>query len=98
MGNNEGSVEDTLKQRGSVYGSYEVVCETRAAILSLLAIHCEVTSGKPMTPTQEVAFGDLVLKLVRAAGAPNYADSFHDLSGYSRLNEDMINEKHSKEA
>jgi len=95
MGNNEGSVEDTLKQRGSVYGSYEDVCALRAKILSLLNYHKINVTKEPMSPIQEVAFGDLVLKLVRGAGAPNYKDSFHDLGGYAKLMEDMIDETNS---
>jgi hypothetical protein len=39
----------------------------------------------------EVMFSDMVLKLVRGAGAPLHTDSFHDLSGYSALTEKAIN-------
>lgn len=92
MGQNQGDVKETLKQRGSVYGSYEQVCKTRADILGILEQHSINVNGKGFTPEQQVAFGDLVLKLVRASGAPEYADSFHDLAGYATLMEEIVNE------
>jgi len=90
MGNNEGNVEDTLKQRGNIYGSYEKVCSTRCSIMELLDKHHLQVNSKRMDEVTKIAFGDLVLKLVRAAGAPEYKDSFHDLGGYAKLMEDMI--------
>ncbi len=88
MGANEGSVEATLTERGNIYGSYEKVCKTRSYILNVLNQH-----NPNLTDVQKVAFGDLVLKLVRAAGAPEYKDSFHDLQGYAKLMEDMTDER-----
>ena len=92
MGTNAGSVDETLKQRGGVYGSYEKVIATRATILEALKAHHKQATGDDMGTTIEVAFGDLVLKLVRGAGAPYYPDSFHDLAGYAKLMEDMADE------
>jgi len=92
MGQNAGDVNDTLKQRGQVYGSYEKVIETRATIMDALKAHHKQATGDEMSATIEVAFGDLVLKLVRGAGAPYYPDSFHDLAGYAKLMEDMADE------
>lgn len=91
MGNNEGNVEETLKQRGSVYGDYKQVCKTRAEIMAILKEHYRKTNSSIMPDTIAIAFSDMVLKLVRAAGAPGYADSYHDLCGYSKLLEDWAN-------
>jgi len=96
MGNNEGSVENTLRQRGSVYGSYKVVCNTRTDIMTLIKEHYEIVNKEPMGSVLETKFGDIVLKLVRAAGAPKHTDSWHDLAGYATLIEkDFIYEKDS---
>jgi hypothetical protein len=89
MGNNEGTVADTLKQRGLVYGSYKEVCEVRAKILDLLSKHHVAVTGKPMDDRTLLGFSDVVLKLVRAAGKPEYEDSWHDLAGYATLMEDI---------
>ena len=97
MGNNEGKVEDTLKQRGSVYGDYAQVCATRAYIMNILKQHYYIVNkGKQMSEEVAMGFNDIVLKLVRAAGAPKYADSFHDLAGYATLMEKIANEENSK--
>jgi hypothetical protein len=95
MGNNEGTVADTLKQRGSVYGKYEDVCRTRDAVMSVLNSHHYIVNGEDMNPVDKIAIGDLVLKLVRGVGAPNYTDSWHDLAGYATLIEEMKNEANS---
>lgn len=88
MGNNEGNVEDTLKQRGSVYGSYDGVLKTRASITVNLKKHYENVHGKKMSKDLEIGLGDIILKLVRAVGKPEYKDSWHDLQGYAKLMED----------
>lgn len=87
---NEGSVEATLAQRGSIYGSYKKVITTRGKIMEILKEHHQATKGTNMTTEMQVAIGDLVLKLVRGAGAPGYDDSWHDLGGYAKLIEDIV--------
>lgn len=89
MGNNEGSVSDTLAQRGRVYGSYDKVIETRARVMGILKEHHKNTYKDEMSDKMEIALGDLVLKLVRGIGAPEYADSWHDLAGYATLIEEL---------
>lgn len=88
MGNNEGNVEDTLKQRGSVYGSYKGVLQTRSSVMINLGKHYERIHGKPMPKDLEIGLGDIVLKLVRAVGNVEYKDSWHDLQGYAKLMEE----------
>jgi len=87
MGNNEGNVADTLKQRGSIYGSYGKVCSSRVEIMNVLKQHHFIVNNEQMSEETAMGFSDLVLKLVRAAGKPSYVDSFHDLAGYATLME-----------
>jgi len=91
MGNNEGDVKDTLKQRGSIYGDYGVVCAARVAIMNILKQHHLNVNEAPMDDKTAMGFSDLVLKLVRGSGKPDYADSFHDLAGYATLLEKESN-------
>ena len=87
MGNNVGNIEDTLKQRGSVYGDYSKVCSSRVEIMNIIKQHHFIVNQAQMSEEITMGFSDLVLKLVRAAGSPSYADSFHDLAGYATLME-----------
>ena len=91
MGNNEGSVQDTLNQRGTVYGNYGNVCKSRVAIMKVLYQHHVNVNGKAMDEKTAMGFSDVVLKLVRAAGKPDYDDSWHDLAGYATLMEEEAN-------
>jgi len=93
MGNNEGNVIDTLKQRGSIYGNYADVLKARVDIMNILKQHHERVNGTPMEDKIAMGFSDNVLKLVRAAGKPGYADSWHDLGGYAKLMEDEAEKK-----
>lgn len=85
IGTNEGVLSNTLQARKSVYGDYRDVIETRTKIMASVKNHYYLVNGVPMTQDLEVAFGDLVMKLVRAVAAPTHGDSFHDLSGYAAL-------------
>lgn len=87
---NEGSVEATLEKRGSIYGSYSKVIAARGNIMEVLKEHHLTITGYEMSSEMQVAMGDLVLKLVRGAGAPSHDDSWHDLGGYAKLIEDMV--------
>jgi len=95
MGNNEGNVDDTLKQRGSIYGNYGDVCGARVEIMSVLKNHHNNVNGTEMPDHIAMGFSDVVLKLVRAAGKPEYSDSWHDLAGYATLMEREANEQDS---
>lgn len=92
MGNNEGSVDDTLKERGNVYGNYGDVLKARTEIMGILQRRYIEVNDEFIPEEIFVGIGDIVLKLVRAAGSPHHADSFHDLQGYAKLMEDYVNE------
>ncbi len=88
----DNSVDDVLKERGAIYGSYISGVDCRAAILyALNEKHIEV-NNRPMCEEQRIVFGDLALKLMRAASTPSHKDSWLDLAGYSKLINNMIEE------
>lgn len=86
-------VEATLKQRGEIYGKYEDGLEARAKIMGILADHHQNVNELPLSPAMKVAFHDLTMKIVRAAGKPDHTDSFHDLAGYATLIERTLDGK-----
>ena len=87
------SVKDTLEQRRTIYGNYGNALKTRSSIMVILKEHYKSVNGDDMPVEIETGFHDLVLKLVRAAGKPEYKDSFHDLSGYAILMENYHYQK-----
>jgi hypothetical protein len=78
-------IEETLAQRGAVYGDYEKGLETRNCLLDVLDRHKYERTGSPFNGYERVMFLDLINKLVRFAGAPDHVDSIHDLAGYATL-------------
>lgn len=86
------SVQDTLKERGKIYGEYAKHVETRVNILEMLSQHNIRVTGKlgGFSRFEYILFHDLVMKLVRLAGSPHHADSAHDLAGYATLYESLI--------
>ena len=96
MGDHGDTVDDTLKQRGSVYGPYEKVVEARAIIMDTLKVHFKRQNNYQMPGDIEMMFNDVVLKLVRAASKPKYTDSWHDLGGYAKLIERVMNDRGNK--
>ena len=89
---NEGSVKDTLRQRGSIYGDYKDGVNARGVVIKALADHYVQVNGVPMSQDQLVWVSDLVMKLVRASSNPTHDDSLHDLQGYANLIEKMYQE------
>ncbi len=86
------TVEETLKERGSNYGSYKDNNKEFANIMeSLDAIHVAKT-GKAMAGEDLIPLFYIVMKIVRLAATPNHIDSWHDIQGYAKLAEDMYNE------
>lgn len=92
MDTTKGQVDNTLEQRGEVYGSYKVGTEASGKILNALnEIHYDKhhtdLAGKDL-----VAIHYIVMKLVRLAATPEHLDSWHDIQGYAKLAEEMYNE------
>lgn len=86
------NIDDTLKERGSVYGSYAKNVEARAAIMDILDKHKQNCKGKQLSQFERIFIQDVVMKLVRLAGEPHHEDSAHDLAGYGLLIETLIKE------
>lgn len=78
-------IEDTLEERGRIYGDYRGNAILRAMIMaSLQKRHMDV-HGTPMSPEVVVWLGDIVAKLARIAVTPRHVDSWHDVEGYATL-------------
>jgi len=86
------SIEETLEERGAVYGSYVsgVVC--RANMMEALNDKHIECNSKPLPEKVRVVFSDILLKLMRAASDPKHEDSWLDLAGYSKLIYEMVEE------
>lgn len=88
------SVEETLEQRGSVYGEFGVQTKTVGAIVLAMAnayadhheidkSNANLESSIPMKLLAEWHY--LAIKLARISVNPNHVDSYHDLAGYAML-------------
>jgi len=81
------SIEDTLEQRGSVYGEFSVQVETVSMIIVAMAECYEKNRGVHPSVKIITEWEYLAIKLARIAANPDYTDSYHDLAGYATLME-----------
>lgn len=81
-------VNETLKNRGARYGSFD----KHAAITQALKATLQACKGwDPLNPSQKEALEMIAHKMGRILnGDPNYADSWHDIAGYATLVENQI--------
>lgn len=80
------NVDEILKQRGAVYGSYGNGVKCRATILEALNDkHKECHCGDDLPEELRIMFSDIALKLMRIASEPSHADSYIDLAGYAKI-------------
>ena len=80
------NVDEILKQRGAVYGSYGNGVKCRAAILNALNDkHKECHCGENLPEEIRIMFSDIALKLMRIASDPSHTDSYIDLAGYAKI-------------
>ncbi len=81
-------LEDTLKERGSRYGSF---FQNSVVSQALKKIAYESPSWPKMRPPQREAVEMIMGKLGRILnGDPEYADNWHDIGGYAKLSEECI--------
>lgn len=92
IANNNTSVEDTLKERGEIYGDYKNGILFRTEMKKLIYNRFEQVHGRKMSISQQEFFSDTIMKLSRLAVTPNHKDSWHDLAGYAKLMEDAIDD------
>jgi hypothetical protein len=83
------SVEDTLKQRGSVYGEFTNQVHTIAMIIDAMKFaYLQTHNQESPHDTLIAEWHYLAIKLARIAANPMYLDSYHDLAGYATLMEE----------
>jgi len=84
------NLEDTLKERGSVYGDFDGNLYLRAQMMAAIDARFEAVNGVALNNSQRHLFQDVIAKLARLAATPEHLDSWHDLAGYATLVEDLI--------
>lgn len=86
-------IEDTLKDRGKIYGDYKGGSALRVEIMKGLKDRYKDTYGYSMSDIHQVYIFDIVNKLVRLATAPDHIDTWHDIAGYSSLIEEVLKDE-----
>ena len=85
------SIEETLEERGKVYGDYKGGSELRADIMEIIELRYMAVHGKNMDKLMKVYIYDIVNKLSRLAVTPDHRDTWHDIAGYAKLVEEALN-------
>lgn len=81
------NIENTLVQRGSIYGEFAVQLETVGGIVEAMKA-AYIASGRGYPSKELLAeWHYLAIKLARIAVNPDHTDSYHDLAGYATLME-----------
>ena len=88
-------VEDTLAERGAVYGDYSDGLVDRATIMAVLKEAHIKAHGHEMPGIHQGMLWDIVNKLCRLAVTPDHVDSWHDIIGYATLAEQIVGEAHA---
>ena len=83
------SVDATLAERGTRYGAFDghakITQDLKRAMVA-------TPKWSTLTDSQKESLEMVAHKIGRILnGDPNYADSWHDIAGYSKLVEDEIN-------
>lgn len=82
------SIEDTLAQRGSVYGEFKYQRECVSVIVAAMNNCFKDNNGGISAGCEQLAeWHYLAIKLARIAVNPDHTDSYHDLAGYATLME-----------
>lgn len=84
------NVNETLKERGAVYGDYKGGSEFRASVMKLIKDRHLAVTGKSLDAVQMVYIYDIVNKLSRLATTPDHIDTWHDIAGYATLVETAL--------
>lgn len=83
-------VNETLKERGAVYGDYKGGSEFRADVMQLITHRYAEINGKLLDALHMVYIYDIVNKLSRLAATPDHIDTWHDIAGYATLVEEAL--------
>jgi hypothetical protein len=89
------SVDETLAQRGQVYGDYEDVASRSQKIKTVLR---ESKNWSRLSCVQKESLEMLANKMARILEGvdPDYHDSWHDISGYTGLVEQNLKKKNQR--
>ena len=83
------SVENTITERGKRYGRFE---DGAVIMQQLKEIAHKSQAWKRMQPIQKEGMEMILHKIGRILnGDPDYADNWHDISGFSKLVDDWLN-------
>jgi hypothetical protein len=83
------NIEETLKERGGRYGSFEVHATVTQSIKTVMSMS---PNWESLSAPQKEALEMVAHKLGRIlCGDPNYHDSWHDIIGYTKLVADTLN-------
>lgn len=83
------NVDETLRQRGSRYGSYSDVAALTVELFG--ALSKKMKGRQDFEPYHIEALHMICNKMARAVcGDPMYADNWHDIGGYAKLVENEI--------
>lgn len=84
------TVQSTLAQRGDRYGSFEKHAEISQRLKKVMR---KTNGWEELLPHQKESLEMVAHKIARILnGDPNYSDSWHDISGYATLVDDILKE------
>lgn len=92
------NVNETLKERGKVYGDYKGGSEFRANVMELIVDRYAKVNHGGMPAIHMVYVYDIVNKLSRLAVTPYHIDTWHDIAGYATLVEEALKKAEKQEA
>lgn len=82
------TIEQTLEQRGNVHGEFE---ENSAVCMSIMRALQASRGWEAMPSYQQVALFYIAGKMSRiVCGDSNFADHWHDITGYAKLVEGLL--------
>ncbi len=84
----QGTIEDTLKERGGRYGEFGIHAVITQNIKSAMR---DSPNWRTLPPDMKEALEMVAHKVGRILnGDPNYKDSWHDIIGYTKLIDDRL--------
>jgi hypothetical protein len=85
------TVNDTLGERGSKYGSYEEMAQISQQLKRVVTNY---NGYHNLSDVQRESISMIFSKIARAiSGDPNYVDNWHDIAGYATLVEKTLTSK-----
>lgn len=89
------SLNNTLSQRGAIYGDYEEGSIFIANVMQEMESSRKRQGYLPLTEENRVHINYILLKLTRIMITPDHVDSWHDLAGYAKLTEEVYEKRNT---